>query len=539
MTFFAEMSLLLLLTAFSAFIMHRIKQPLVIAYILAGIIAGPQMLNWLQSSHELEIFSQAGIVFLLFIVGIHLNPNVIKEVGKIALITGLGQILFTSAIGFLFALALGYATGQSLYIAIALTFSSTIIIMKLISDKRELDKLYAKISIGFLLVQDLAAATILVLVPILSSAQGDQIVSSLGLLLLRAIGLGVGIYVISQLILPRFFRLAAESSELLFFSAVTWGIAVASVFSYAGLSLEVGALVAGIALSTSTFAEEISSRMKPLRDFFLVIFFMLLGSNLVLADLQATLLPAILLSLFVLIGNPIIVYVLMQFFGYSRKVSFQSGLTVAQISEFSLIVVAMGVQLGQVSPQVASLITLVGIITIALSTYMILYSDFLFEKMDPILKLFPSRANSLDKVKNKKKKFSVLWFGYNPIREELYTLFGRKSVALTVVDYNPNHITKIQEMGMTSVYGDASDVEFLSSLAWHEVDVVVSMIPDPAVNKLILQQITLLESISYSFFIAQNTEVADNLYEQGAHHVSLPFHLSAKHVGEIIRGLGR
>jgi len=540
MTFFAEMSLLLLLTAFSAFIMHRIKQPLVIAYILAGIIAGPQMLNWLQSSHELEIFSQAGIVFLLFIVGIHLNPNVIKEVGKIALITGLGQILFTSAIGFLFALALGYATGQSLYIAIALTFSSTIIIMKLISDKRELDKLYAKISIGFLLVQDLAAATILVLVPILISAQGDQIFTSLGMLLIRAVALGIGVYAISQLVLPRFFRLAAESSELLFFSAVTWGIAVASVFSYAGLSLEVGALVAGIALSTSAFAEEISSRMKPLRDFFLVIFFMLLGSNLVLADLQATLLPAILLSLFVLIGNPIIVYVLMQVFGYSRKVSFQSGLTVAQISEFSLIVIAMGMQLGQVTPQVASLVTLIGIITIALSTYMILYSDFLFEKLDPILKLFPTQSNSdLDKAKNKKKKFSVLWFGYNPIREELHTLFGRKAVALTVVDYNPNHITKIQEMGMTSVYGDASDVEFLSSLAWHEVDVVVSMIPDPAVNKLILQQITLLESISHSFFIAQNTEVADSLYERGAHHVSLPFHLSAKHVGEIIRGLGR
>lgn len=152
MSFFVEMSLLLLLTACCSFILHRIKQHLVIAYILAGIIAGPQMLNWLQSSHEFEIFAEAGIVFLLFIVGIHLNPTVIKEVGKIALITGLGQIFFTSAIGMMIALALGFATGQAIYIAIALTFSSTIIIMKLLSDKRDLDTLYAKIAIGFLLV---------------------------------------------------------------------------------------------------------------------------------------------------------------------------------------------------------------------------------------------------------------------------------------------------------------------------------------------------------------------------------------------------
>lgn len=535
------MSLLLLLTACSAFVMHRIKQPLIIGYILAGIIAGPQVLNWLQSSHELEIFSQTGIVFLLFIVGLNLNPNVIKEVGKIALITGIGQILFTSAIGFLFALFLGYATGQSLYIAIALTFSSTIIIMKLISDKRELDKLYAKISIGFLLVQDLAAAAILVLVPILSSAQGDQIISSLGLLLARAIGLGVGIYVLSQWILPRFFKQAAQSSELLFFSAVTWGISIASLFSLAGLSLEVGALVAGIALSTSVFAEEIASRMKPLRDFFLVIFFLLLGSQLALADLQVTILPAVLLSLFVLIGNPIIVYILMKLFGYSRKVSFQSGLTVAQISEFSLIVIAMGVQLGQVNSQVASLVTLIGIITIALSTYAILYSDWIFDKIDPLLRILPFGSNNTSEAENakskKQKKYSVLWFGFNPIREDLKTVFGRRQVNLTVVDYNPNHITQVEALGFTPIYGDASDMEFLSALSWHEIDAVVSMIPDQTVNKLILQHITNEKTIKHSFFIAQNTDIADNLYEQGAHHVSLPFHMSAKYVGEVIRGL--
>jgi Kef-type K+ transport system membrane component KefB len=537
MTFFAEMSLLLLVTALTAFIMHRIKQPLVIAYILAGIIAGPQFFNWLKSSHELEIFAEAGIVFLLFIVGIHLNPTVIKEVGKIALITGLGQILFTSAIGMAIALALGFATGQALYIAIALTFSSTIIIMKLISDKRDLDKLYAKISIGFLLVQDLAAAVILVLVPILSSAQSDQVMSSLGQLSLQAVALSVGVYAMARWVLPRFFQLAAKSSELLFFSAVTWGIGVASLFSYVNLSLEVGALVAGIALSTSAFAEEISSRMKPLRDFFLVVFFLLLGSQLILDDLQAIILPAIVLSAFVLIGNPIIVYIIMQLFGYSRKVSFQSGFTVAQISEFSLIVIAMGVALGQVSSQTASLVTLVGIITIALSTYAILYSDWLFEKLDPLLKKLPSRSESAELKLRKRKKFNVLWFGFNPIRDELISFFPDKKTHISVVDYNPEHIAKVEQLGLTPVYGDASDVEFLSALPWHEVHAVVSMIPDSAVNSLILQQIQSAGGTKYTFFTAQNVNVANQLYELGAHHVAMPFHLSAKKVVGLVRNL--
>jgi Kef-type K+ transport system membrane component KefB len=537
MTFFAEMSLLLLVTALTAFIMHRIKQPLVIAYILAGIIAGPQFFNWLKSSHELEIFAEAGIVFLLFIVGIHLNPTVIKEVGKIALITGLGQILFTSAIGMTIALALGFATGQALYIAIALTFSSTIIIMKLISDKRDLDKLYAKISIGFLLVQDLAAAVILVLVPILSSAQSDQIMSSLGQLSLQAVALSVGVYAMARWVLPRFFQLAAKSSELLFFSAVTWGIGMASLFSYVNLSLEVGALVAGIALSTSAFAEEISSRMKPLRDFFLVVFFLLLGSQLILDDLHAIILPAIVLSAFVLIGNPIIVYIIMQLFGYSRKVSFQSGFTVAQISEFSLIVIAMGVALGQVSSQTASLVTLVGIITIALSTYAILYSDWLFEKLDPLLKKLPSRSESAELKLRKRKKFNVLWFGFNPIRDELISFFPNKKTHISVVDYNPEHIAKVEQLGLTPVYGDASDVEFLSALPWHEVHAVVSMIPDSAVNSLILQQIKAAGGTKYTFFTAQNVNVANQLYELGAHHVTMPFHLSAKKVAGLVRNL--
>jgi len=538
MTFFGEMSLLLLLTACSAFILHRVKQPLVIAYILAGIIAGPQVLNWLQSSHELEIFSQAGIVFLLFIVGIHLNPSVIREVGKIALITGLGQILFTSAIGYFLAVLLGYSPVPALYIAIALTFSSTIIIMKLISDKKELDKLYAKIAIGFLLVQDLAAAAILILVPVLSSAQGDQIASSLASLSLQAAGFAVAIYLLARFVLPRLFSQAAESSELLFFFAVTWGISVASLFSVAGLSLEVGALVAGIALSTSTFAEEISSRLKPLRDFFLVIFFLLLGSQLSLSDVQVTFLPALGLSTFVLVGNPLIVYILMQLAGYSRKVSFQSGLTVAQISEFSLIVIAMGMQLGQVGGEIASLVTLVGIITIALSTYAILYSDWLFEKIEPLLKLFPGGGKIDETSLGGKRKYSILWFGYNPIRHEIKNLFPKKSIVVTVVDYNPAHITAVSEIGLNAIYGDASDIEFLNSLAWHEVNAVVSMIPDASINQLILQQIATNDSVKHSFFMAEDPAVAEVFYKLGAHHVSLPFHLSAKKLSEMIRKLG-
>ncbi len=526
MTFFIEMSLLFALTVACSFILYKIKQPLVIAYILAGILAGPYFFDILQSSHELEIFSKVGIVFLLFIVGIHLNPKIIREVGKIAAATGIGQIIFTSAIGYILAMVMGFVGIEALYIAVALTFSSTIIIMKLVSDKKDLDSLYAKISIGFLLVQDLAATAILVLLPTISTADSSTIVLSLSMLALKTMALVVAMLVASKWILPRVFREAAGSSELLFFSSVTWGVGIAALFAVAGLSLEVGALAAGIALSTSMYADEISSRLRPLRDFFLVVFFLLLGSQLALSSLGAILLPALLLSLFVLIGNPIIVYALMQLFGYTRRVSFKAGLTVAQISEFSLILVALGAQLGQLSDRAVSLVTLVGVITIGMSTYAILYADELFNWLEPLLKRFPTRSKRAATTGSEHGERHIFWFGYHPVGEHLLEQFERRSISATIIDHNPAHIEVLSERKVGAIYGDAADVEFLAELPWHEAHTVVSFIPSEEVNQLIMHHAMEHGTDIEIILVGKTSEEAARMYEFGANEVILPYHQS-------------
>jgi predicted Kef-type K+ transport protein len=477
-------------------------------------------------------------VFLLFIVGIHLNPKIIREVGGIAAATGIGQIIFTSAVGYALAWMLGFAGLEALYIAVALTFSSTIIIMKLVSDKKDLDSLYAKISIGFLLVQDLAATAILVLLPTVTTADSSALMLSLSMLALKTMVLVVGLLLAAKWVLPRIFREAAGSSELLFFTSVTWGVSIAALFAVMGLSLEVGALAAGIALSTSMFAEEITSRLRPLRDFFLVVFFLLLGSDLALSSMGEIILPALLLSGFVLVGNPLIVYALMQFFGYTRRVSFKAGLTVAQISEFSLILVALGAQLGQLSDRAVSLVTLVGIITIGASTYAILYADEIFNWLEPWLKRLPSRERGGGETGGAAAgsgKRHVLWFGYHPVGEHLLQELGRGRTGLraTIIDHDPAHIETLslnEADEIAAIFGDASDVEFLGELPWHDVDTVVSFIPQEEINHLIVQKAREHGQDVKLIVITKTTDAAERLYDMGAHDVILPFHLSLQHL---------
>jgi len=313
-------------------VVRLLKQPLIIGYILSGVLVGPLVFNLVHESTPLGVFSDMGIAFLLFIVGLHLSPKVIKEVGKVSLVTGIGQLVFTSLIGYLICILLGFNKIVSLYIAVALTFSSTIIIMKLLSDKDSLEKLYGKISIGFLLVQDLAAILILIVVSSLSNGfSGGSLIFST---IFKGILLFAILYPIGHFVLPRFTNFFAKSQEFLFIFAVSFGFGLSLLFLYAGFSLEVGALFAGIMLSMSSYSFEISSKLKPLRDFFIISFFIVLGSRMVFSDISNLILPAIILSLFILIGNPIVVMALMGLLGYSKKTGFMAGLTVAQISEF-------------------------------------------------------------------------------------------------------------------------------------------------------------------------------------------------------------
>jgi Kef-type K+ transport system membrane component KefB len=386
---FSEFSLLLLMAASAGAVSLWMRQPVLIAYIVIGIIAGPAVLGVVTAHDQIDLLAQVGVAMLLFVVGLKLDLQHIRHIGPVALATGLGQLAFTIVIGFLIILAMGKGWMEALYVAVALTFSSTIIIVKLLSDKREIDSLHGRIAVGFLIVQDLAVVLAMMVMSTLRSDEGESsLLTLIGSLSLRIGIAACSMYVLMRYVLPRIVERMAQSQELLLIFAIAWGTGLAALGEWAGFSKEAGAFLAGFSLASTHYRDAINARLTGVRDFLLLFFFIDLGAKLDFSTLGDEVWPAIGLSLFVLIGNPLIVLAIMGYMGYRKRTGFLCGLTVAQISEFSIIFVAMGISLGHVGSGTLGLTTLVGLITIALSTYMILYSHPLYERLAPLLGIF-------------------------------------------------------------------------------------------------------------------------------------------------------
>ncbi|MBC8435232.1 cation:proton antiporter [archaeon] len=535
MDVFVELSLIVGITVIISAIIKLLKQPLIIGYIISGIVVSPYFLNLASSAETIEVFAQIGITLLLFIVGIGLSPRVIKEVGKVSLITGIGQILFTSLIGFFISLSLGFSVVSSLYICIALTFSSTIIIMKLLSDKKDLDKLYGKISIGFLLVQDLF---VIVLLMIISSFSRGFKTADLSLGLILGVVSFVGLCIIfSIFILPKVSKFFAKSQEFLFLFSVGWGLGFAAIFYFFGFSMEIGALVAGIMLSMSPYSYEISSKMKPLRDFFIILFFVSLGSQMVFGSLSTLIVPAIIFSAFILVGNPLIVIIIMGALGYNKKVGFQAGLTVAQISEFSLLFVALGVSVGHLTGEILSLITIVGLITISGSTYLVTYSDKIYPFFARFLSIF-ERKNVRKDIGKVGGNYDLVLFGYNRIGYDLLDSFKKLKKKFLVVDYNPEIIRELEDLKIKCLYGDVDDKEFLESLDLSKTKMIVSTVPSFETNMLLMNHMKETNKDAILIMTSHNIDGANELYAAGATYVIMPHFLGGSHASMLINNYG-
>ena len=536
MEIFIELSIIIGVTVLISGLMRVLRQPLIIGYIFAGIIVSPYFLNVVRSTDAIAVFAQIGIALLLFIVGLSLSPRVIREVGKVSLVTGIGQIIFTSLIGFFISRFLGFPVIVSLYIAIALTFSSTIIIMKLLSDKKDLEKLYGKISIGFLLVQDVFVIILLMLV---SSFSGTGLLMtdlSLGNILTGVL-MAIGFILISVYVLPSLSRFFAQSQEFLFLFSIGWGLGLAALFHYIGFSMEIGALIAGIALAMTPYHYEVGSKMRPLRDFFIILFFILLGSQMVFGDISQLIIPAIILSLFILIGNPLLVMILMGIFGYKKKTGFQAGLTVAQISEFSLIFVALGVKVGHLTEEILSFVTVIGLITIAGSSYLILYSDRIYPYLSKYLSIFERKQVRIDE-RDKVKRYDILLFGCNRIGHDFLKIFKKMRKKFLVIDYDPEVIAQLTKDKIDCRYGDADDSEFLDELNLRNIKMAASTIPDFEINLLLIKRIRKRNKKAIILVLSDNIEEANELYDQGASYVIMPHFLGADYASMLMNKHG-
>lgn len=531
---FYEVAALLILASVVGLIGVRLHQPMIVSFIVVGMLAGPAGFDIVQSTDHLQLLSELGVALLLFLVGLKLDLNLIRTLGAVALNTGLGQIAFTSIVGFLICFGLGLDVLTSIYVAVALTFSSTIIIVKLLSDKRELDALHGRIALGFLIVQDLAVVLAMAVMSALTAEATSD--GGLGGALL---GLAAGAVplllvwgIVSKLANPLLQNMA-RAPELLIVFALGLATAFAALGDYLGFSKELGGLIAGVALATTPYREAIASRLTSLRDFLLVFFFISLGAHLDLRVVGAAVGDALVLSLFVLVGNPLIVMIIMGVMGYRKRTGFLAGLTVAQISEFSLIFIAMGLALGHVDEESVGLVTLVGIITIGLSTYMILYSQQLYARIERFLGIFERRvAHREEKYAGGdfNAPFDVLLVGLGRYGRALYTRFSDAGFKVLGVDFDPDVIRQWKGSGATVVYGDLLDPEMCETLPVDGTKYVVIAVPPHEIGLTHEDpRITLVEALRSRGYAGQiaaigrsDSDVA-TLRKKGADIILSPF----------------
>jgi Kef-type K+ transport system membrane component KefB len=537
---FTEIAILLLVAAIIGAIGVRLRQPLIVAFIVVGVLVGPSVLGWVSADDQVDLLAKLGIALLLFVVGLKLDLHIIRTMGPVALATGLGQVFFTSVFGYLIAIALGLAPVTALYVAVALTFSSTIIIVKLLSDKREVDALHGRIAIGFLIVQDIVVVLVMIGLTALGETGGA---ASLGW---EAIGVLIkgGLFIAAIGLLMRYVltpltHQLARSSELLMLFAIAWAMALGAAGVYLGFSKEVGAFLAGVSLASTPYRDAIGARLVSLRDFLLLFFFIDLGAGLELAKLGAQVVPAIILSLFVLIGNPLIVMIILGTMGYRKRTGFLAGLTVAQISEFSLILGALGLSLGHIDADTMGLITLVGLITISASTYMILYSHSLFEQVSPWLGVFERKQVHREEAQDQNAEeyeYDIVLFGLGRFGSGIAQKLRERGHRVLGVDFDPDLVRRHREGDYAVRYGDAEDPEFLATLQLGQVRWVLSSLREVPINLALLHG---LREQDYSGQIAVTADASRNvkqLKDAGADQVLIPYTNAATEAVDIIFG---
>lgn len=483
---FGQIALILLVTAVVGFGAKFARQPLVVAYIFVGILLGPTFFDLVHYEAEIELFAELGIALLLFLVGLKLDLSLIKNIGKVAVLTGLGQVLFTAAIGFIIVLGFGFDATQAAYIAVAITFSSTIIVVKLLSDRREIDQLHGQIAVGFLIVQDILVIIFMVVIAAIGSSAGE-VDRSIPVLVIGSIIYIAAAAAISKLLLPKLLAWLAKSQELTLIFGVSWALSLAAISHSLGLSMEIGAFIAGVALASTPYRESLSGKMVSLRDIMVLFFFIQLGSSLSLSDALQQLLPAIVISVFVLVAKPLIVMAIMRWLGYRNQVSFKTSMAIAQISEFSLILMALGFSLGQVNQAALSLVTLVAVITITLSTYFILYSERIYQWLQPLLKRFDVPAQDRLDEDAIESRYDAIVIGAGRLGSNVIGGLVEKGANLLVVDHNPDALSKLASEGFATLYGDISDPEFAYSLPLNEADAVICTAQERGTNLVLLE----------------------------------------------------
>ena len=510
-----------------------IRQPLILAYLVAGFLLGPSGLKWVQSEQSINTIAELGLIFMLFMIGLEIDLKKIVQAGNVILATSAVQVLgcFVLALGLflLIGIPLGDRRFDALYLAAAVALSSTVVIVKVLYEKNELDTLPGRITLGVLVVQDLFAILCLAIQPSLNDLNFDVVLISV----LRVAVLLASAMLFSRYVLPHLFNLIARLPELVLVGALAWCFAVAEFADFLGLSREMGALIAGVSLSTFPYALDVTAKVTSLRDFFITLFFVALGMMVPVPTLSVLALALILVA-FTLASRILTVFPPLYAMRQGLRASILPAINLAQISEFSLVLIQVGVQSGQTTPGVAGAASTAFVVLAVLSTFVMMNSDPITRRTIPILKRLGFRdldqtATEHDPENKAELNRRILLLGFYRVASSFLTELERRHAALLkqihVVDFNPTVYHELQARGVKVHYGDIAHVDTLSHAGVAHAEIVISSVPDSLLkgttNEKLVRYVRMVNPTAKIIATADVLSESQTLYAAGADYVSI------------------
>jgi Kef-type K+ transport system membrane component KefB len=510
-----------IIAAVFALLGKLVRMPTIVCYILAGIVLGP-ILHLVELDHSLELISELGIALLLFLVGLELSLEKIKDLGRVALILGSLQVLLTAAGGYLLAQLMGFTVLESLFLGAAVTFSSTVVVIKLLDQKGVMRQLYARISVALFLSQDIVVIAALTL---LSSFSGAEPVAPGTMLynLAKALGcmavLLTSVLVAARYLLPRPFAWAARSQDTVFIWALCWCFFIVLLAHQFHLSVEIGAFLAGIAIAQLPIHEDLHRRLHPLMTFFIAIFLVTLGIKMDFNDLASILAYAVGLSLFVLLVKPLIVFSILTGMRYSEYTAFQAAVATAQVSEFAFILLALGAAKGLIGSNIVALGGMIGLLTIATSAYLVQYSEPLYDHIRTwkLLNLIKIKRNPDPEVQLNCVDHIVV-IGMNTLGREIVRRLIKKGERVLAIDTDPEKLKGLEPAD--TLIGNIEYQSVIEEIGLRKARMVVSALQIESVNQLLAYRCRSL-NVPCSIH-AFSVSVVDDLLDLDAAYLLMP-----------------
>lgn len=525
-----DIAVILIISAIFAFLAKMLRQPLMPAYVLAGLIIGPLVLGFVSNLDLILAFSEIGIAFLLFTAGLEISFRKIKEAGLIRIsLIGLLQVGIIFGISMALAGFMGLSALQAAYIGIILAFGSTMVDIKLLSDRGELVTLHGRLVLGILLLQDLIAIIAIVVFTSGSFAAAPLIIAFVKLAIILAIAIALQKFVLNKL-----FRFAARSNELLFLSSLAVLFLFIILAYVSELSIVIGAFIAGVSLANSPFKLELESRISPLRDFFAILFFVALGMQIVFTGIGERLVLLTALLVGAILVKPLITLILLRVTGYQPRTSFLTSISLAQMSEFSLIIGGIGLTLGALDKSIFSTVILATIITMSITPYFIDFKNGIYKFFRyPVswLKFLPDRGN-LEYLEKGNKE--ILLVGSHRMGGAMMEeLLGKKD-KLLIVDYNPEVIGALKKKKISCIYGDVSSPELLEKIDFSKLKLVISTVPNYEDTLHLLKKIKEISPKTKVIVTGTRISEALRLYNAEADYVVTPKIIAGRELADII-----